>query len=554
MRTQVKPQLVLHRKFSRLLSMAETNLREGRHESAAALCQLAAHLAYPANVGLYASPRLERLLRSIGSRLIDHGAQPAAVARDGDHHVLHILTYARPVGGDSRYAWRWIGADTSRIHTVVLTSQFEIGDSVSIPPDFRQATAARGGTVVSLGSGSRQLTARALELRRIAQAADVIVIHAFPYDVVPILALAEGCGHAKTLLINHSDHTFWVGSVVSDLIVNLRRQEPEFQQFARHLRADRQAMLPIPLPDLTAPMDRNRARRELGLLEGHVLLLTVASKFKYSCPNAQGFLDLVLPLVRRAPNVILIAIGPEAVGEWAEAQTLTDGRMRALGMRHDTAVFYAAADIYLDSVPFSSMTSLLEAGSHALPLVCLRPPPGLRLLGPGAPGLDDTAIQESSPLSYQARLGELIDDADLRHTLGQSTRDQIVRHHWTQGWRIQLESLYAACSKADEHGCLASQATDSPTAESLGSILYELYGQTRDRLFVSRLILNYTRPLDPVCRLLLRVQLCLRGFAVHALLGLFLWPAMSVRRRLAALRNRAPQVKLGAIRDDAPRA
>ena len=69
--------------------------------------------------GLYASPRLERLLHSIGMSIVDEQPVQAPYGyEDQRTRVLHVLSYARPIGGDSRFAWRWIRNDTKRRHSV----------------------------------------------------------------------------------------------------------------------------------------------------------------------------------------------------------------------------------------------------------------------------------------------------------------------------------------------------------------------------------------------------------------------------------------------------
>ena len=56
-------------RFCALLSMAEQALQRGDHAAAAGVAQLATHYAFPAGVGLFGSPRLERLLQQIGRQI-----------------------------------------------------------------------------------------------------------------------------------------------------------------------------------------------------------------------------------------------------------------------------------------------------------------------------------------------------------------------------------------------------------------------------------------------------------------------------------------------------
>ena len=113
----------------------------------------------------------------------------------------------------------------------------------------------------------------------------------------------------------------------------------------------------------------------------------------------------------RDDNALLLAIGPESSESWQRAAAASGGRIVALGERPDTATFYEAADIYVDSYPFSSITSMLEAGSYGLPVVTCCPYQGdSRVLGSGAPGLSDVMVRTSNPVQYRVALNRLIEE------------------------------------------------------------------------------------------------------------------------------------------------
>ena len=273
----------------------------------------------------------------------------------------------------------------------------------------------------------------------------------------------------------------------------------------------------------------------LGVGPADVLLLTVASGFKYACPGQQGFLEVVLPVLEAMPQVRLLAIGPEPVAEWSDADHCSGGRIRALGTRIDTEAFYSAADIYLDSLPFSSITSLLEAGSRGLPLLAYVPnETELALLGPGAPGLDGVAFLERSIPSYRQRLAELVSDPRFRHSVGDVTREQIFQHHMPANWLIKLETVYERCAACDNTSCLDQGASDAPKLDPLNTILYRLYGQTRDRHFMARLIAGSSRSRTDFRRLLLTFRFCRAGLMAPACMSLMPRFAGKVFRRLAA--------------------
>src|SRR5690606_19326951 len=220
----------LHERFTRfqaLLGLAESRCAAGDVAAAAALAQVAARSVFPDHAGLFASPRLERLLVELGRRIA--GLAPAAPPRprpDGRRDVLHVLTYARPVGGDSRFVWRWMVEDRESRHSVAITTQSHYRDTFEVPPYLWEAAEASGGRLHELRAPASEPIAQALELRALCQGRDVVALHLWPDDVVPVLALADGCSGDRTLFLHHSDHTFWIGASVSHAIVHMRA-EPE---------------------------------------------------------------------------------------------------------------------------------------------------------------------------------------------------------------------------------------------------------------------------------------------------------------------------------------
>jgi glycosyltransferase involved in cell wall biosynthesis len=107
-----------------LIGVAEALFHASRLREAAACAGIAAASAWRNHAGLFASPRLERLLNELGRRAVR--VPPAAAVRErraSPASVLHVMSKARDVGGDSRLACRWMHADATRRHSVAITSQ-----------------------------------------------------------------------------------------------------------------------------------------------------------------------------------------------------------------------------------------------------------------------------------------------------------------------------------------------------------------------------------------------------------------------------------------------
>ena len=495
-------------RFSELLTLAEEYFEAGDLPAAVGLAHIGVLYVFPGK-GLFSSPRLEHLLLEIGKRIPTDSPHRERKRDNNARNVLHVLTHARPVGGDSRFAWRWIQLDGKSRHSVAITTQASVEGMFDIPQTLNEAVEKSGGFLKELNAPTTNPLAQAHELRGLCQEMDVVVLHLFPYDIVPLLALAAGCKGVKVLFVDHADHVFWVGASVAHWIAHLRRQSDEFLRNQRRLEPNQSSILPIPLVPSAPTITRHEAKRALGYGPDVVLLLTIASPFKYSSPGQISFLDLVTPIVEQLPQAVLIAVGPDHEGAWRAANMRTKGRIVSFGTQWDNDLLYTAADVYLDSVPFSSITSLLEAGSHGLPLLGHRPDPKLMLLGPGAPGLDGVMELADNAEAYHILLTRLINDVEFRHQSGQRIQESILSLHTGNNWSRTLDEVYAKLEHSSDVKCLRDKH-DTFESDVLNEALVRLY--SRVPFSIRRLIRESIGSLPYRSRLAITRHLHCMGF------------------------------------------
>lgn len=445
-------------RFDTLVRDAERRIARGDAGSAAVVAQVAAALGWHSPTGLFASPRLEALLRTIGEGTPITSRRQAVAS--GPERVVHVLTTAYAVGGHTRLVWRWIELDDERRHSVVLTRQGQ----TPIPSDLTLAAQARGGPVIRLDRGGSSLLRSAERLSRVLIEADVVVLHLHPFDVVPALALAamEASGRRPpTILLNHADHVFWVGGARSDLVLHLRASGAAHAAARRGIAPARSGILPIPLGAVGHVVDRASARRALGFSPSDVVAISVATGYKFGAPDGPRRL---LPLIERAvtemPNLRVLTVGPGNATDWVSAERRTGGRIRSSGTVSDLGPIYAAADIYLDPYPFSSLTSMLEAGRSGLPLLALGDPdPELDVLAFDDPATDDLGVLFRSVETYLAALRQLVEDPGARERRGQAIKDALDIHGGAP-WRAQLHHAYAEVRRLHRAGQPHADADD----------------------------------------------------------------------------------------------
>lgn len=408
--------------------------------AAATFAQMAGALAWLNHPGLFASPTLEVLLRDLAGLLPEARRRRAdGVSRQrAREQVAHVLTAAYATGGHTRMVTRWIEADPGRAHQVILTHQ----QGRPIPATLADAVRAAGGRVTVLDQGLGGLLPRAAALRALVADTDVVLVSAHPYDVVPALALAGS--ETPAAFVNHADHVFWLGVGAATIVLNLRGSGRRLSIARRGVAEARCAIVARPLGSaLSRSLPREDAKRLLGLEPSTIVLFTAADASKYEPFDSTSFLELLVPVLERHPNATLVAAGPSSSGAWARASARTGGRVMALGRRLDMAALHAAADVYIDSYPFASLTSLTEAGGLGVPLLAYRGHPDeAEVLGVDSPGLDETVLQPREPEAFRDELSRLIVDVAGRVELGLRTQLAIADAHSGDGWRAARDRLY----------------------------------------------------------------------------------------------------------------
>jgi Glycosyl transferases group 1 len=431
-----------HGTFAGLVDAARRELRRHRYERAAVAGQLAAQFAWLNHAGVFASPELEDVLASVGAALPDWPRRRAAAP--GPPTVLHVVTQAYPTGGSTQAVTRWIEGDRERRHAVCITRQRggavpdKLRDALGPAGDLRQLDVLRGG-----------LLRRAATLRALASTVDTVLLHTHPYDVVPVIALAGAPGSPAVVYVDHADHVFWVGAGVSGIVMHMRDSGRLVALTRRGIDPAHSTVTPRPLRVPTVDIPVDEAKRQVGVQPHQVLIVTAADASKYRPVTAPGFLDVLVPLVDRNPRTVLLAAGPGEEPEWVAARTRTGGRVRPLGLLPDATVLQRAADLYVDSYPFASLTSLLEAGSLGIPVASYRGhPPECAVFGSDTRGLDDHLVTASEPEEFRQKLERLIRDPGERAALGERTRQAILASHTGAGWQSEVDRLYRSAARS----------------------------------------------------------------------------------------------------------
>ena len=431
--------------FHALLKSAHAAWAQRKPDIAAGLAQHAAHFAWFNGIGQMVSRELEDLMLEIGLEHLPPEPMPPArpEATPSPQKVLHILTTAYGIGGHTRLARRWIEHDAGRTHSLALTQQ----GPLPTPENLLQTVGASGGDFCACTGGDTDYLERARQLRQAAEQHDLIVLHTHPHDVVPLIALAGLSPSIPVLFLNHVSYVFWLGASISNQIVNLAQGCIDFSVRRRGLpRENCEALLPIPLDLPQAGKSRADIRRQHGIADEDILLFSSGSAQKYTPVDGVDFRTFVRAALTKSPHVHLCIAGPQLTDYWQALADEAPGRVHPLGLVDETIhnSYYHAADIYLDSLPLGSGTSVLEAASIGLPILVFAPPDWQAAnLGFEQDHIPRNLHFFETQADYEARLESLIASSEQRRFFGNAVCALVRRAGMGPLWTRLLEDAYA---------------------------------------------------------------------------------------------------------------
>lgn len=425
----------IQKNHSRFQRMVQAAAHEKDETKAILLCGQAALFAVNYPCGILASPDLEKILLTIAQKY----SAPLAEKVEEDA-VLHILTRAYETGGHTRVCERWIEAESSKRHSVVLLNQ---GD-FPIPEALIRKVKESGGTIETLPISSPLQTA--LFLREKASHFCRIVLSTHMHDVVPILAFGVPEFAPPVLYFNHADHLFWLGGMIADEVVNFRtmtaKNNPQWRGVINN------AVLPLPTGDLSAhsrnPVRMAITKAELGVPESAKILITIASGYKYTPFAGFDFMKTVASILSANSNYYLVVIGPKQNDKlWQSLRQTFGARIKMMGAvpHQKLDVYLEIADVALESFPLGSPTALIDAVRFGIPCVSLRTPPNtydafeeagiicatakdyiIKALDylvspPEVSRLKEILDREASPAAFAKKITNCINGATVRHQI-----------------------------------------------------------------------------------------------------------------------------------------
>jgi O-antigen biosynthesis protein len=426
--------------LKKTLSEISPLISTGEYEAAMRVLYGAGNYAWLNSCGQLACIEIENLITQLSQALPTLPAPPQPATSP---FVATVLTSIHAAGGHSRLAWRWIQLDRTRRHHVILTNQ----DNCPIPSQLVELVESGRVTLTQLDD-EPTFWGRAIRLRQLTINAESVVLHIHPDDPIAPVALTRMPASPPVILVDHASHVFWLGACAANLVLTLHAEAYRTTATRRGVPPTQICWWPLSFDLLRLDNAPQRALREsLDIPSDAVTLLTSGWPYKFYEIEGQSFSEAVFPILASRPTTHLIAVGPSPDDlAWQKLLRSFPGRVHLLGVRDEQFMIscYYACDIYLDSIPFSSGSAVMEAAALGKPIIKFATQ---EMRDSGFAADIDTiplpAYNFTDLDSYRAHLLDLIDmRPNERSELGAIFRSCVRNWHSEDTAQLFLEKAY----------------------------------------------------------------------------------------------------------------
>lgn len=302
---------------------------------------------------LLADIDFEKELIAIGQeKLSEWNRQLLSSKQKENRNILHLATEIYEVGGHTRVINNWIKKDKKRNSFFILTNQKK---ETFIQNEISENTVE---TKILQNKLSHIEKCHQILEFIVRNKIDVVVFHTHPYDIIPVL-ISSISNFPYTILFNHSDHTFGLGALTSDLFLDLSKNGQKMSFEYRMIKKSRVLKLPINnLPKLRKTVSGKK-----------ITFVSMASAWKFKPFENLDFFGVYVPFLEKHKDVTLKIIGVNEAQYKEYTKLRKPENLELLGVISNPEKELLEADYFIEMFPFSSYLSALDSCSYgAMPI------------------------------------------------------------------------------------------------------------------------------------------------------------------------------------------
>ena len=432
--TSAKDQLLLNKEyFDSCVQIAKQLFKDDLIDDCINYIEKISSFAWHNFSGIYKSEILEGLLCKIQEKLLVPFERQNKTEDNPNGKILHICSEIHTAGGHSKLLYNWIKLDKNREHTILCT-RFSTERIIAISKNY--TTDFSNLKHQSVIADTKINSVRLLN-ELITDDYDLIVLHIHPDEVITNIVLSQASITIPVCFVNHADHTFWLGTYISDLILQIRKNNILLDVERRGIPVERQVFLPIPI-DIKL---REKEKYETKIL----YLLSTGTAFKYQPKEGYNFLEEAYRIVEENHQVIFNIVGIDGDSEYAKKHQ--HDRINFHGQITSTKLkeIEEITDIYVEGFPTPSFTALLQVAMMKIPFILhYKPLPVFRLF-------DDceaeAIIYPENIQDWRGMIQKLISDEKYRLEVTEKQHSNILYSYSKENWMHRLENIYNKTDK-----------------------------------------------------------------------------------------------------------
>lgn len=414
--------------YKSLLKVSEYYLIEEQFEKCIVILSLAAEFCASNYCGFYSDIKIEKILNSIGINLLPRPSEENKNRQSGERRILHYATTLYSLGGHTRLLNNWIKNDGNTRHDLFISRQNEV-----VPP-FISKTVDLGGGKIYQHNDRESYSNRIKSLNDIASEYDLVVLHHHPEDVIPVVTFCYN-SNVPVVILNHSDHKFWVGSSICDNLIEFRDNIVKYDRERRLI--DNFSVLPIPI-ELPSSGGYEEARMTLQVAGDEVIMLSIGTEYKYVPIDDKNFFEDIILVLDSCIRAKLFIVGISDKSDIAIKYA--HPRIVYVSPTHNIDVYKRACDIYIEGYPFSSFTAYLEVGIMNKPIHFMYNVPLLNAYE--LKNYNYKFDYNKSSIDWKTKLEELINNPAARKIKGNRLFENIINNHVPPKWNDYLSKFY----------------------------------------------------------------------------------------------------------------
>lgn len=298
------------------------------------------------------------------NRLTQHFAPAETNVNAESKHVLFIARELSKTGGHTRLIENIakFEKNNGKLAIVLVTDQVQN----DIPERAKEGIFS---DVISLAS--YQKSEKVSVIRSFFSKCCKIYNVQHPYDILPSIALNTP-NRPQVIYVNHADHVFWTGASFCDSILNIRPYAENLTKMRRSANA-KSILLPIRLDLSRKLMKRDEAKKLLQVSDKKVFV-TVSSVEKIFPDHNHNLFGVITKILATYTDAVYFLVGVTSEQYVNITGSSPPSRLHLLGLVENPNVYQCAADVYLEGMPYNSLTALLEAiYAGAYPILMWQP-------------------------------------------------------------------------------------------------------------------------------------------------------------------------------------